>query len=144
MDREQVEYALKKFADHLPAHLRNTALTNTSASMQYLIGVAQLFLYDTDLPIDENAEALVVVRRLIRIMRLGDRNDWGDEGLVVIMVWNCMGRLLIREGLRIEVLGWDGGLSVVRAHADSVSAVDAEIEFVKEALRRRGRNIRLA
>lgn len=111
-EKAHIQQALKVFTDSLPPTLRPVVLpdagsvSNTCASMQYLVGAAEIFLHDSDTLLDENTEALVVVRRLLGVMHhLGERNDWGDVGLFVVMIWNFMGRLLIREALRLESIG---------------------------------------
>lgn len=111
IETQQVENALKVFSDGLPAGLRlsllsNESISNACASMQCLVGMAQIFLYDTDTEDDNNTQALAVVRRLLGVMHLlGDRDDLGDVGLFVVVVWSTMARLLVREGLRLESIG---------------------------------------
>lgn len=111
IEHRQVEHALQVFIDHLPPELTvsilaDKSISNACASMQYLVGAAQILLYDTNCASDDNARALKVIRRLVGVMHLlGDRSDWGDVGLFVVMIWDMMARLLIREALRLESIG---------------------------------------
>lgn len=79
-----------------------------------------MYLYDTNKMDDENTKALAVVRRLLGVMHLiGDKDDWGDVGLFVVMIWANMGRMLLRESLRLESIGDSFGMSRgARCHAD--------------------------
>lgn len=79
-----------------------------------------MYLYDTNKMDDENAKALGTVRRLLGVMHLlGDKDDWGDVGLFVVMIWINMGRMLIRESLRLGSIGDSFGELTDKAGADS-------------------------
>jgi hypothetical protein len=55
---------------------------------------------------DTNKSALEATRRMLGVIHLlGDREHTFDSGLLVIMIWAKMGKILIRESLRLEDSG---------------------------------------
>lgn len=71
-----------------------------------MIGASQMFLHDSDTLGDRNTLALEAARRMLGVIHLlGDQGHTFDSGLLMIMIWAKIGKLLIREMLRLEDAG---------------------------------------